>query len=77
METLYVFSYYNSKSVRICHWLDVRVPYFCEIFLHDLRAVVDSQNDVSHASSCKSLDLVKNHALVAELNQWLWESEGL
>ena len=51
--------------------------YLCEVLLHNLWAVVHSQDDIGHTSSRKSLNLVENHALVAKLDQWLREGEGL
>lgn len=43
---------------------------------HDFGAVVDCENNIRHASCRKSLDLVKDHGLVAELDKGLWESES-
>lgn len=57
--------------------MHVGIAHLCEVLLHDLWAVVDRKDDVSDTSGSESLDLVEDHALVSELNQWLWESEGL
>jgi len=43
---------------------------------HDLGAVVDSEDDVSHTSSSQSLDLVDNHRSVAELDEGFGEGKG-
>ena len=48
-----------------------------QCFSHDLWAIVDSQNDVRNASSSQCFNLVLNHGLVRELNEWLWVCEGL
>lgn len=47
------------------------------MLLHNLGAVVDSEDNISDASSSKSLDLVLNHGLVRELDQGLGEGESL
>jgi len=47
------------------------------VLLHDLRAVVDGKDNISDASLGKSLDLVEDHGLVGELDQWLRQGEGL
>jgi hypothetical protein len=51
--------------------------YLRQMFLHYFGAVVDCQDDICDASLCQSFNLVQNHGLVSELDQWLWESEGL
>lgn len=43
---------------------------------HDLGAVVDGEDDVSHASLGQSLDLVNDHGSVAELDKRLGEGKG-
>jgi hypothetical protein len=48
-----------------------------QCFGHDLWAIVDSKNDVCDASSSQCLNLVLDHGLVRELNEWLWVCEGL
>ena len=48
-----------------------------QVLLHNLRAVVHGQDNVCHTSSGKSLNLVKNHALVAELDKRLGQSQSL
>ena len=48
-----------------------------QILLHNLRAVVHGEDDVGHAGLGESLDLVQDHALVAELNQRLGQGQGL
>lgn len=53
------------------------MTHFGQVLLHHLRAVVDRQNDVCDARLCESLDLVQDHALVAEFHQWLGQCEGL
>lgn len=45
--------------------------------LHDLRTVVDGENDVGDTSLSKGLDLVLDHGLVAKLHEGLGESQGL
>ena len=44
---------------------------------HDLRAVVDSEDDIGDAGRSESLDLVLDHGLVGELNKRLGVCEGL
>jgi hypothetical protein len=44
---------------------------------HDLRAVVDSEDDIGDAGGSESLDLVLDHGLVGELNKRLGVCEGL
>jgi len=44
---------------------------------HDLRPVVDGQNNVGNASICQCLDLVLDHRLVRKLNKRLRVCEGL
>lgn len=44
---------------------------------HDLRAVVDSKDNIRYTSSGKSLDLVLDHGLVGKLNEWLGVCECL
>lgn len=51
--------------------------HLCQVLLHDLGAVVDSEDNIGDASSSKGLDLVLNHGLVRELDQGLGEGEGL
>ena len=53
------------------------IAYLGEVLLHNLGAVVDREDDVSDTGSSKGLDLVKDHALVSELNERLWEGKGL
>ena len=57
-------------------WWALRM-YLLQCSGHDLRTVVDSQDDIRHTCCSESLDLVLDHGLVGELHQWLWESEGL
>lgn len=49
----------------------------CQVLLHHLWAVVDGEDDICYASFGQSLNLVQDHALVAEFHQWLGEREGL
>lgn len=44
---------------------------------HDLRAVVDRQDNICDASIGKGLDLVLDHGLVRELDERLGIGEGL
>jgi hypothetical protein len=44
---------------------------------HNFRSVVDGQNNIGNTSSSQTLNLVENHGSVAELDEWLWEGEGL
>lgn len=48
-----------------------------QMCLHDLRAVVDSKNDVSDTSLSKGLDLMLDHGLVAKLDERLGKGQGL
>lgn len=48
-----------------------------QVLLHNLGAVVDSQYNVGNTSSCKGLDLVQDHPLIAELDQRLGEGQSL
>lgn len=50
--------------------------YLCESSSHDLRAVVDGEDNVGDTGSSKSSDLVLNHGLVGKLDQRFGESEG-
>lgn len=50
---------------------------FLQSLGHDLRAVVDSEDNIGDTSSGKSLDLVLDHGLVGELNERLGVCEGL
>jgi len=43
---------------------------------HNLWSVVDSKHDICDASGRKGFDLMKNHRLVAELDQRLREGKG-
>lgn len=54
-----------------------RRVYLGQELLHNLRAVVDGQDNVGDARSDESLDLVDNHGLVAELDERLGEGKGL
>ena len=59
--------------------LDVDVVLFLvalEGLGHDLGTVVDGEDNVSHASSGQSLDLVDDHGTVAELDERLGEGKG-
>lgn len=54
-----------------------RETHFCQVLLHNLRAVVDGQDNVCYACGCQSLNLMQDHALVAEFHQWLGQCKGL
>lgn len=54
-----------------------RITYLLQVSLHDLRAVVDSQDNVSDAGLSQGLNLVLDHGLVGKLHQGLGESKGL
>lgn len=45
--------------------------------LHNLRAVIDGENNISDSCVCQSLDLVHNHGLVAELDKRFRHRESL
>jgi hypothetical protein len=51
--------------------------YALEGLGHDLWPVVDGQNNVRHACTSKSLNLMLDHGLVGELDERLRVSEGL
>lgn len=51
--------------------------YLGKELFHDLRAVVDRQDDVGDTNGDESLNLVHNHGLVAELDEGLGERQGL
>lgn len=51
--------------------------YLKQVLLHNFRAVVYGEHNVGYASGGESLNLVEDHALVAELDQRLGESQGL
>ena len=51
--------------------------HLLQCLCHNLRSVVDSEHNVGHTSSGKSLNLMENHGLVSELDQRLRESKGL
>lgn len=48
-----------------------------KVLFHNLRAVVHGQDNIGHACVRQSLDLVQDHALVAELDQGFRQSQGL
>ena len=48
-----------------------------QVLLHNLWAVVDSEDDVGDTGGGEGLNLVEDHALVAELDEGLGEGEGL
>ena len=51
--------------------------YGLERLGHDLRAVVDSKDNICDASIGKGLDLMLDHGLVRELDERLGVCEGL
>lgn len=51
--------------------------YLSQVLLHDLRAVVDSEDDIGDAGSGQGLDLVQDHGLVAEFDQRLGQGQSL
>jgi hypothetical protein len=53
-----------------------QASYLCEGSGHDLRAVVDGEDNVCDTGGSKSSDLVLNHGLVGKLDQRFGESEG-
>lgn len=53
-----------------------QAAYLCEGSSHDLRAVVDGEDNVGDTGGGKSSDLVLNHGLVGKLDQRFGESEG-
>jgi len=50
--------------------------YLCESSGHDLRAVVDGEDNVGDTGGSESSDLVLNHGLVGKLDQRFGESES-
>lgn len=48
-----------------------------QVCLHDLGAVVDSQNNVRDTSIGEGLNLVLDHGFVGELDEGLGEGQGL
>lgn len=38
---------------------------------HDFGAIVDGEDNVSNTGGSQAFDLMKDHRLVAKLNQWL------
>lgn len=61
----------NALSGQQC------VSYLSQMLLHDLWSIVNRQNNIRNSGSCQRFNLVQDHGLVAELDQWLGESEGL
>jgi hypothetical protein len=51
--------------------------YCLQCLGHDLRAVVDGEDDICDTGGCKSLNLVLDHGLVRELDERLGQCEGL
>lgn len=51
--------------------------YLGQELLHDLRSVVDSENDIGNTSCDQRLNLMHNHGLVTELDKGLGESQSL
>lgn len=47
--------------------------YLSQVFLHNFWSVVHGKHDVGDAGCREGLDLVQNHALVAELDEGLRE----
>ena len=75
---LYCFSYCDCGSIG--HSL--RLGYlvytdFLQGLGHDLRAVVDSEDNIGDAGRSESLNLVLDHGLVGELDKRLGVCEGL
>jgi len=66
----------NNVSMIRAYRLD-RITYITEVLLHGLRLVVDCENNIGDTSFDESFNLMNNHGLVAELNQWLGKSQGL
>jgi hypothetical protein len=48
-----------------------------QVLLHNFRAIVHGQDDVGNTSRGESLDLVQDHALVAELDEGFRQGQGL
>ena len=53
-----------------------QAAYLCEGSSHDLRAVVDGEDNVGDTGGSEGSDLVLNHGLVGKLDQRFGESEG-
>lgn len=51
--------------------------HLAQVLFHNLGAVVDGEDDVGDTGGGEGLDLVEDHALVAELDEGLGESERL
>ena len=78
MLTLYCFSYWGTGYFDcFLHCHRTRAAYGLEGLGHDLRAVVDSEDNIGDTSSSKSFNLVLDHGLVGELDEWLGVGEGL
>jgi len=67
----------QSKGGWMLSYGFVSGAYLFQNTLHNLRAVVDSQNDIRNTNSGERLNLVQNHGLVGELDQRLGHSESL
>ena len=63
-------------SARIFYGASARSAHLLERCCHDFWSVVDGKHDVCNACGRKGFDLMKNHRLVAELDQWFGEGEG-
>ena len=55
----------------------LEIANLSQVLLHNFRAIVHGENNVGHTGRGKGLDLVKNHTLVAELDQGLGHGQGL
>lgn len=51
--------------------------YLCDGIFHNIWAVVDSENNIRDSCFGERFDLMQDHGLVTELNQWLWLGKGL
>lgn len=58
-------------------WIPDLATNLCQMLLHHLWTVVDGKDDICHTSSGQGLNLVQDHALVAEFDQGLGQCEGL
>ncbi len=78
MLTLYSFSYFGRSVGEPSYNARPSNPtYLLQCGGHNLWPIIDRQDDISHPSSCQTLDLVLNHGLVCEFYQRLWECKGL
>lgn len=70
----------GRKGKTKCKKTDMVIAYstdLLQVSLHNLRTVVDSQNDIGNTSLGKGLNLVLDHGLVGKLDEGFGQGQGL